>query len=93
MTTQQVSRWVTSRYGLFVVLGLIAAFIVAWIVDIAVRPVTNAEGLKGALNARSRSKAHLVAWRVFDTCLDENLGIYIYIYIYIYVYIYINVQY
>lgn len=39
------------------VLGLIAAFIVAWIVDIAVRPVVNSQGLKEALNARSRSKA------------------------------------
>lgn len=45
-----------SRYGLFAVLGLVAVFLVAWIVDIAVRPLVNAEGLKGALNARSRSK-------------------------------------
>ena len=43
-------------YGLFVALGLIALFIVAWIVDIACRPVVNPEGLKGALDARSRSK-------------------------------------
>jgi hypothetical protein len=34
----------------------VAVFLVAWIVDIAVRPVVNSEGLKGALNARSRSK-------------------------------------
>ena len=46
----------STRYALFAVLGLVAAFIVAWIVDIAVRPVVNSEGLKGALNARSRSK-------------------------------------
>eukprot|EP00438_Fugacium_kawagutii_P018685 Skav217890 [mRNA] locus=scaffold67:217360:240797:+ [translate_table: standard] len=44
-------------YGLFALLGLVTAFIVAWIVDIAVRPVVNADGLKGALDARSRSKA------------------------------------
>ena len=36
--------------------GLRTLFIVAWIVDIAVRPVVNPEGLKGALDARSRSK-------------------------------------
>ena len=45
-------------YALFAVLGLIAAFIVAWIVDIACRPVVNPDGLKGALDARSRSKVH-----------------------------------
>ena len=37
-------------------LGLVTLFIVAWIVDIACRPVVNPEGLKGALDARSRSK-------------------------------------
>lgn len=46
-------------YGLFAVLGLVAVFLVAWIVDIAVRPLVNAEGLKGALNARSRSKVRM----------------------------------
>eukprot|EP00438_Fugacium_kawagutii_P030544 Skav235993 [mRNA] locus=scaffold348:204099:221219:+ [translate_table: standard] len=48
-----------ARYGLFVVLGLITLFIVAWIVDIAVRPVVNSEGLREALNARSRSKVRM----------------------------------
>lgn len=46
-------------YGLFAVLGLVTLFIVAWIVDIAVRPVVNPEGLKGALDARSRSKVRM----------------------------------
>jgi len=46
-------------YGLFVVLGLVTLFIVAWIVDIACRPVVNPEGLKGALDARSRSKVRM----------------------------------
>jgi len=46
-------------YALFAVLGLIAAFIVAWIVDIACRPVVNPDGLKGALDARSRSKVRM----------------------------------
>ncbi|CAK9095756.1 unnamed protein product, partial [Durusdinium trenchii] len=46
-------------YALFVTLGLITAFIVAWIVDIACRPCVNVQGLKGALNARSRSKVRM----------------------------------
>ena len=46
-------------YALFAVLGLVALFIVGWIVDIARRPIVNAQGLKGALDARSRSKAGL----------------------------------
>ena len=37
------------RYTLFAVLGLVAVFIVAWVVDLACRPVVNVQGLKGAL--------------------------------------------
>ncbi|CAJ1387267.1 unnamed protein product [Effrenium voratum] len=46
-------------YALFAVLGLVAVFIVAWVVDLACRPVVNVQGLKGALNARSRSKVRM----------------------------------
>ena len=46
-------------YALFGVLGLVAVFIVAWVVDICTRPIANADGLKGALDYRSRSKVRM----------------------------------
>ncbi|CAJ1393237.1 unnamed protein product [Effrenium voratum] len=46
-------------YALFVVLGGVTLFIVAWIVDICTRPIVNADGLKGALDYRSRSKVRM----------------------------------
>jgi len=46
-------------YALFAVLGLVALFIVAWMVDICTRPIVNADGLKGALDYRSRSKVRM----------------------------------
>ncbi|CAE6955001.1 ICU11, partial [Symbiodinium sp. KB8] len=46
-------------YALFGLLGLVAVFIVAWVVDICTRPITNADGLKGALDYRSRSKVRM----------------------------------
>ncbi len=63
-------------YALFAVLGLITAFIVAWIVDIACRPVVNPDGLKGALDARSRSKVH---GDCFLEVQDHKNVIYVYI--------------
>ena len=46
-------------YALFGLLGLVAVFIVAWVVDICTRPIVNADGLKGALDYRSRSKVRM----------------------------------
>ena len=46
-------------YALFAVLGVVALFIVGWVVDIARRPIINPQGLKGALDARSRSKVRM----------------------------------
>jgi len=46
-------------YALFAVLGLVAVFITAWVVDICTRPLVNADGLKGALDYRSRSKVRM----------------------------------
>lgn len=56
------------------VLGLITAFIVAWIVDIACRPCVNVQGLKGALNARSRSKAGTKTFMQMESNVDLDLA-------------------
>ena len=74
----------------------------AWIVDIAVRPVVNPEGLKGALDARSRSKVggekgeeREMQLEMVCLCLDIfglNLFFdvyYIYLSIYSFIYLYV----
>ena len=71
-------------YALFGVLGMVGVFIVAWMVDTCTRPIVNADGLKSALDYRSRSKVRmpktggadegLELWPLDTNLMKENVA-------------------